>query len=98
VASWPEGRPSHTQYYRRLSRTQVRVTRRHHPLEGQVLDVTAEGLTQIVVRVGDGTTMRLPRGWTDADGPQLAKRTEGVFTVDALRELLERVEAMCRRG
>ncbi len=74
------------------------MTRRHHPLEGQLLDVMSEGPAQIVARVGDGTPMRLPRGWTDADGPQPVRTIEGVFTLDALRELLDRVEAICRRG
>jgi hypothetical protein len=92
------GKPSQTQYYRRPPRIEVKVTRRHHPLEGQVLDVTTEGPTQIVVRLSDGTTMRLPRSWTDADGPPPLRPNEGVFTIDALRELLERIEALRRRG
>jgi hypothetical protein len=46
----------------------VRVTRRHHPLEGRLVEVVTGGPTQIVVRLEDGTVMRLPRAWTDADG------------------------------
>jgi hypothetical protein len=76
----------------------VKVTRRHHPLEGQPFEVVTLGPTQIVVRLGDRTTMRLPRRWTDADGAPPPRSREGVFTSDSLRELLERVEAMRRRG
>jgi hypothetical protein len=35
--------------------TQVKVTRRHHPLAGQVLEVVRGGRTQIVLRLSDGT-------------------------------------------
>lgn len=53
------------------------------------------GRTQVVVRLGDGTTMRLPRAWTDADGPAVTA-DERVFTVEALRALLARI-ALLRR-
>jgi len=81
----------HNEYSRRDAPSTVRLTRRHHPLEGQVLDVVTSGRTQVVVRVSDGTVMRLPRAWTDADGPPPAPTGEHVFTVDALRALLARV-------
>lgn len=55
------------------------------------------GRTQLVVRLRDGTTLRVPRAWTDADGMPPEAARESVFTVDALRELLERV-ALLRRG
>ena len=54
------------------------------------------GRTQIVVRLGDGTVMRLPRAWTDADGTPPGPAGESVFTVEALRALLARV-ALLRR-
>jgi hypothetical protein len=46
----------------------VKITRRHHPLEGQTLEVLRGGQIHIVVRPPDGTPMRVPRAWTDADG------------------------------
>jgi hypothetical protein len=43
--------------------------------------------------------MRLPRAWTDADGAPAGMSTAGaVFSVDAIRALLEIVEALLRRG
>jgi hypothetical protein len=46
--------------------------------------------------------MRLPREWTDADGvparTDAEDAAEGVFSVDAVRALLELVEALSRRG
>lgn len=53
------------------------------------------GRTQVVVRLGDGTAMRVPRAWTDADGTA-STAGESVFTVEALRALLARV-ALLRR-
>jgi len=76
----------------------VRIARRHHPLEGQVVEVATGGPTQIVVRLRDGTTMRLPRAWTDADGAPSPSRAERVFSEDALRELIERIDALRRRA
>jgi hypothetical protein len=43
------------------------------------------GPTQLVVRLGDGTTLRVPRAWTDADGPSPERACESVFNVEALR-------------
>jgi hypothetical protein len=54
------------------------------------------GRTQIVVRVRDGSVMRLPRAWTDADGTAPVPTRESVFTVEALRALLAQV-ALLRR-
>ena len=75
----------------------MRLTRRQHPLEGESLEVVTAGPTQIVARLRDGTTMRLPRAWSDADGALSSRRAERVFTVDALRELIERIDALGRR-
>jgi hypothetical protein len=56
------------------------------------------GPTQLVVRLGDGTTMRVPRAWTDADGTPPEPARESVFTVEALRELLDRVARLRERA
>ena len=75
------------------------ITRRHHPLQGQTFDVLHTGRHQLVVRALDGLAMRLPRAWTDADGaPAETGEPDAVFSVDAIRALLEIVEALHRRG
>jgi hypothetical protein len=56
------------------------------------------GPTQLVVRLGDGTTLRVPRAWTDADGPPPEPARESVFTVEALRELLDHVGRLRARA
>jgi hypothetical protein len=58
--------------------------------------VTSGGPTRIVVRLADGRPMRVPRSWTDADGTA-PDTPEAVFSVDALRDLVERVEVLRRR-
>jgi hypothetical protein len=74
----------------------VTVTRRHHPLHGQVLDVVKHGRAQVVVRLRDGTSMRLPCAWTNVDGT-LADRAATIFTADTLRALLDLVDALRAR-
>src|SRR5215468_10730768 len=48
-------------------------------------DLGTLGRTQVVVRLNDGTSMRLPSAWADAgdDPPQHA--TDTIFTAKALR-------------
>lgn len=79
-------------------RAEVRVTRRHHPLEGQVVQVLTVGPAQMVVRLRDQTSMRLPRAWTDADGAPPSNRSEHVFSAESLRELIEHVDMLGRRA
>jgi len=80
------------------TQSQVTITRRHHPLKGQTFDVLQTGPQQLVVRVPGGLAMRLPRAWTDADGlPAETSDPDAVFSVDAIRALLEIVEALHRR-
>ncbi|MGH7288905.1 MAG: hypothetical protein ACREI8_12895 [Myxococcota bacterium] len=76
----------------------MRVARRHHPLEGQVVKVLTGGPAQVVVRLRDGTSMRLPRAWTDADGAPPSNRSEHVFSAESLRELIEHVDILGRRA
>jgi hypothetical protein len=77
----------------------VKITRRHHPLQGQTFDVLQTGRRQLVVRALDGIAMTLPRGWTDADGaPVESSEGDAVFSVEAIQALLEIVEALHRRG
>lgn len=72
------------------------MNRRHHPLEGQSLEVVRGGKSELVVRHPDSMTMRIPRAWTDADGPPppREKAAETQLTVDALRELMHLVDVL----
>jgi len=63
-----------------------------------VLEVIRGGQNQIVVRPPDGTPMRVPREWTDAGGERSRSSTEKFFTVDSLRDLIQLVDALRRRG
>ena len=73
------------------------VTRRHHPLHGQALALVARGRTQVVVRLNDGTSMRLPSAWTDANGDPPQYATDQIFTAEALRALLDLVDVLRAR-
>jgi hypothetical protein len=100
VASSSTGTSSHNRYYHCVTPTpsQVTITRRHHPLQGLALEVLHTGPLELVVRAPDGFSMRLPRAWTDADGtPSGMSGPDAVFSVDAIRALLEIVEALQRR-
>jgi hypothetical protein len=55
------------------------------------------GPDKLIVRVSDGTSMRLPRGWTDIDGVPSAVRVERVFSLDAMLALIELVELLGHR-
>jgi hypothetical protein len=76
----------------------VTVIRRHHPLAGQSVEVLKGG-QHLIVRLRDGSTMRLPRSWTDADGVPVSRPAppSNVFTIAALRELIALLEALRRR-
>jgi len=77
----------------------VRVTRRRHPLQGQELRVLRGGPRFLLVRLVDGTVMRLPREFTDASGMVEAAEPSGdsAFTTAALRELMVVVDELLRR-
>jgi len=80
AASSRTGTLSQTAYHLRVTEPRVTVIRRHHPLEGQQLEVLAERGTRIDVRLRDGTSMRMPRSWTDADGPGVTTRSSTATT------------------
>jgi hypothetical protein len=75
----------------------VTVTRRHHPLYGQALELLTRGRTQLVVRLCDGTSMRLPCTWTDVEEPPPPSTADAIFTADALRALLDLVDVLRAR-
>jgi hypothetical protein len=57
------------------------------------------GREQIALRLADGASLRIPRHWTDADGALSADSngSESILTVEALRRMLELLEAFLRR-
>lgn len=55
----------------------------------------------LAIRLVDGTSMRVPRQWTDADGAHSGheehKENDFFFTVDSLRRILSLLEAFLSR-
>jgi hypothetical protein len=62
------------------------------------MEVVFGGPRRIVVRLSDGTSMRVPRSWTDADGPTAAEEPGSIFTIEAIRELVDLVQAFACRA
>jgi hypothetical protein len=93
------GQLSHTKYILYNSPSRVKVTRRHHPLYNQELEVLNADKQVLVVRLADGSPMKMPRSWTDADGAGLTQEPTflSVFTIESLRELLNLIEALRNR-
>ena len=58
-----------------------------------------KGGQHLIVRLRDGSTLRLARSWTDADGVPVSQppQPSTVFTVGALRELIGLLDALKRR-
>jgi hypothetical protein len=56
-----------------------------------------EGDERIVIRLANGSPMRIPRGWTDADGVAVSPTQErhGMLSVDSLRALILVVDGLC---
>lgn len=101
VGSWVAGRLSSTKYILRNTPERVRVTRRHHPLLGQELEVLIPGKGYLVVRHQDGAALKISRAWTDADGgsPEpLADRSTRRLSVEALRALLDLSDVLRQRS
>ena len=88
------GQQQHTKYSHPSTPSDVTIARRHHPLLGHRLEVVSGGTSAIVARLADGTTMRIPRAWTDADGAPGHELAETVFSIEALRDLLRLLDAI----
>jgi hypothetical protein len=89
------GRLPQTKYHLSDFPSKIAVIRRHHPLEGQALELLSVGKASVVVRQGDGSSMKIPRGWTDADGgPCTALTGHSQLCLGGLRELLNLVKAL----
>ncbi len=95
AAGSSRGRLSQTKYYLSDFPSKITVIRRHHPLEGQALELLSVGKASVVVRLGDGSSLKLPRGWTDADGGSCTALTgHSQLCLEGLRELLHLVKAL----
>jgi len=77
----------------------VKVTRPHHPLLNQKLEVLKSEKVQLIVLLPDGCAMKIPRAWTDVDGATGREKflSSTVFTVETLRELMKLVDALGNR-
>ena len=77
----------------------MKIVRPHHPLLHQEFEVLKGGEHRLVVQHFDGGSMKIPRAWTNADGDQAVAEYchPQVFTVQALRELLELADAIRQR-
>jgi len=98
AASSPTGRVSPTTYYLSNSPAQITVVRRHHPLQGRTLDVLSAGKDTVVVRFANGSKMRFPPRWMDADGARQCPELQGDsrFCLIGLGELLKLVDMLRR--
>jgi len=94
---WNRGRQSRTKYIIRNAPERVTITRRHHPLQGQSFEVLMEGKQHLTVALSDGTSMRILRQWTNADGIDASDAREGIYTTESLRRLLLLVDALQSR-
>jgi hypothetical protein len=93
------GQLSHTKYILYNSPSRVKVTRRHHPLYNQELEVLNADKHMLIVRLADGSPMKIPRSWTDANGSGPAQEPAilSVFTIESLREMLNLLHTLCNR-
>ncbi len=87
---------SQTKHHFQDSKKRVAVVRRHHPLQGQGFEVLIEGKKHLAIRLRDGTSMRIPRDWTDVDGKSVEGKpaVSSVLTSESIRKLIELVKAV----
>ena len=93
------GRSSHTKYYLQNLPQRVEVTRRHHPLIGRELEVIEANKVTLTIRLANGSTMKMPRAWTNAGGATgvVEPLRCSVLTIEGVRELINLVRALRRR-
>ena len=96
------GSPFQTTYNRggRGQLSEVTITRPHHPLAGKTLAALQIGRKVVVVRLVDGSTMRVPREWTTAGdvAPPIDAGQLTLCSVDDLRRLVVLVDALRQRS
>jgi len=90
AGGWNMGRLSQTKYCLSDPTSTTTIVHRHHPLCGQKLELLfCGGKHTVTVRLHDGSSMKLPRRWTDLDAT-LCRELAGDSRVclKGLRELL----------
>jgi hypothetical protein len=94
------GRQSQTKYYLSNSSSKTTIIRRHHPLINQQLALLSEGNKTVVVRLPDGSSMKILRRWTDVDGIACTDLNgDSEISLHGLKELLSLFLALrARRG
>jgi hypothetical protein len=92
------GRLSQTKYYLSDFPFKITIIRRHHPLEGQQLELLSTGKNSVVVRLCDGSSLKILRRWTDRDaGPWPELAGDSQLCLGGLRELLVLFQALRHR-
>ena len=92
------GRQSQTKYYLSNSSTKTTIIRRHHPLINQELALLSVGRKTVVVRLPDGSSMKILRRWTDVDGIACTDLNgDSEISVHGLKELLSLFMALRER-
>jgi len=83
------GSLSQTKYSLSNFASTTTIIRQHHPLHDQKLTLLSMGKTTVVVRLADGSSMKIPRRWTDVDGNACAELTgDSEISLQGLKELL----------
>jgi hypothetical protein len=74
------------------------VVRRYHPLQGEQFEVLIDGKNNLAIRLRDGSSMRIPRDWTDVDGKAIEGKpsVSSILISETVRELIELVDAVRR--
>ena len=92
------GTLSQTKYYLSNLPSETTVIRRHHSLNGQKLALLSGGKTRVVVRLPDGSSLKILRRWTDIDGPDCVDLSgNSALSVQGLKELLSLFMALRER-
>ena len=83
------GRQSQTKYYLSNSSSKTTIIRCHHPLIDQQLALLSVGKKTVVVRLPDGSSMKILRRWTDVDGIACTDLNgDSEISLHGLKELL----------
>ena len=92
------GRQSQTKYYHSNSASKTTIIRRHHPLANQQLALLSVGRKTVVVRLPDGSSMKILRPWTDVDGIACTDLNgDSEISLQGLKELLSLFMALRER-
>lgn len=92
------GIQSQTKYSLSNSSSKTTIIRRHHPLINQQLTLLSEGRKTVVVRLADGSSLKILRRWTDVDGIACTDLTgNSEISLYGLKELLSLFMALRER-